>query len=272
MGALAFVTGPVHLDEDGDDLRAELAAALSEALGTSLVVASERSYSALRDRVIARDAALAWLPPALYVRAQEAGAIGAVMRAERFAAARYQGAIFVREESSATRAEDLRGMRVAWVDHDSCAGYLFPRLALRDCGLDPDACFRSESFADSHARVVAAVASGAVDAGATYVQLSDPERPSRGLAIAGWTAFAEARSMRAVVVSASIPSDAVCIGASVPEEVRVRWAEKLCAAHALPRVSRLLRAMLGADRLAPGSPNDYAPVREALLAEGALRI
>ncbi|UJR84936.1 phosphate/phosphite/phosphonate ABC transporter substrate-binding protein [Sandaracinus amylolyticus] len=271
MGSLAFVTGPVHLDEEGDDLRADLGAALSEALGASIVVESERSYTALRDRVIARDAALAWLPPALFVRANEAGAVGAVMRAERFAGARYQGAIFVREESNATRAEDLRGMRVAWVDRDSCAGYLFPRLALRDCGLDPDACFGSETFTDSHARVVAAVAAGAVEAGATYVQLSDPERPSRGLAIAGWTAFAATRSMRAVVVSASIPSDAVCIGASVPDEVRTRWIEKLRAAHALPRVSRLLRAMLGADRLAPGTAEDYAPVREALLAEGALR-
>jgi phosphonate transport system substrate-binding protein len=271
MGALAFVTGPVHLDEDGEDLRADLGAALSEALGVQILVTAERSYAALRQRVISGEAALAWLPPVLYVRAHEVGAIAAVMRAERFAGASYQGAIFVRDDSRVRRAEDLRGVRVAWVDRDSCAGYLFPRLAVRAAGLDPDACFRSETFADSHARVVAAVASGGVEAGATYVQAQDPAHPEKGLALAGWTAFAEASSMRAVVVSASIPSDTVCIGASVPEATRARWVERLSQAHALPRVSRLLRAMLGADRLTPGTPEDYRPVRAALVAEGALR-
>lgn len=271
MGALAFVTGPVHLDEDGDDLRADLGAALSEALDAPISVTAERSYAGLQRRVLAGEVALAWLPPVLYVRAHEAGAVAAVLRAERFAGASYQGAIFVREDSRVRRAEDLRGMRIAWVDRDSCAGYLFPRLALRGAGLDPDACFRSETFADSHARVVAAVASGGVDAGATHVQAHDPADPERGLALAGWAAFGDARAMRAVVVSASIPSDAVCVGASVPAETRERWVAALALAHALPRVSRLLRAMLGADRLTPGSPDDYRPVREALVAEGALR-
>jgi phosphonate transport system substrate-binding protein len=271
MSARVFATGPVHLDDDGDDLRADLGAALSEVLDARVEVQSERSYAALRDRVIARDVALAWLPPALYVKTQEAGAIGAVMRAERFAGPSYQGALFVRESSPAKRVEELRAAKVAWVDRDSCAGYLFPRLAVRAAGMDPDSCFGSESFLESHARVVQAVASGACDVGATYVQLADARDPGKGLAIAGWTAFADSGSMRAVIVSPSIPSDAVCIGAAIEGEMLERWRGALASVHGQPRVARLLRAMLGADRLTPGTPADYAPVREALAAEGAIR-
>lgn len=271
MSARVFATGPVHLDEDGDDLRADLGAALSEVLDARIEVQAERSYAALRERVLARDVALAWLPPALYVKTQEAGAIGAVLRAERFAGASYQGALFVREDAAARSVSDLRALKVAWVDRDSCAGYLFPRLAVRAAGMDPDSCFGSESFLESHARVVRAVASGACDVGATYVQLADPRAPEKGLAIAGWTAFAEASSLREVIVSPSIPSDAVCIGAAIPGEVRETWRVALGSVHGQPRVARLLRAMLGADRLTPGAPSDYAPVREALAAEGEIR-
>lgn len=270
MDPIVFATGPVHLDEDGDDLRADLGAALGELLGVHLEVRAERSYSALRDRVLAREVALAWLPPALFVRAHEAGALGAVLRAERFAGARYQGALFVREESAVRSAPQLRGARVAWVDRDSCAGYLFPRLALRAAGMDPDGCFASESFLESHSRVVRAVAAGACDAGATYVQLADPAAPEKGLALAGWAAFTVVSSLRAVVVSGSIPSDAVCIGAAIPDEVRAKWSAALARAHTHASASRLLRQMLGADRLAPGAPSDYAPVREALAAEGVV--
>lgn len=270
MSALVFATGPVHLDEDGDDLRADLGAALSEALDARIEVRAEASYAALRDRVLAREVALAWLPPALYVKTQRAGAIGAVLRAERLAGASYQGAIFVRDDAAVHAASELAGKRIAWVDPDSCAGYLFPRLALRSAGLDPDACFASESFLESHSLVVGAVASGACDAGATYVQLAEASDPGKGLAIAGWTAFADASSMRAVIVSASIPSDAVCIGAAVAGDVREKWRVVLGSAHGQPTMSLLLKAMLGADRLTPGAPDDYAPVRDALAAEGAL--
>lgn len=271
MSGLVFVTGPVHLDEDGDDLRMECAAALTEAVGEPIEIVAERSYGALLERILAGRFAVAWAPPALFVRAQEARAFGEVLRAERFTGGRYQGAVFVREGSPIATAADLAGKSIAWVDRDSCGGYLFPRLALRTAGLDPDACFRSESFLESHSRVVRAVAAGSVDAGATHVQLADADAPEKGIAVAGWTAFAEARSMRAVLVSPSIPSDAVCLGASVPAGLQEVLGERLASFHTRPKGARLLRALLNADRLAVGSASDYAPVREALAAEGVVR-
>lgn len=265
-----FATGPVHLDEDGDDLRSELGAALSDAIGQPVEVQAERSYSALLERVLARTVTIAWMPPALFVRAHAAGALGSVLRAERFSGGRYQGALFVRSGSAIRVPRDLTGARIAWVDRDSCAGYLFPRLAVREQDMDPDSCFGSESFLESHSRVVRAVESGAVDVGATYVQLVDPDDVSKGIAVAGWTAFADARSMRAVLVSPSIPSDAVCLASGLTPEIEALLRERLSSFHARPKGARLLRAMLNADRLAIGAAEDYAPVRVALSAEGFL--
>src|SRR5262245_33666977 len=200
-----FATGPVHLDEDGDDLRTDLGRALSDALGEPIELEATKSYGELRELVLAKTVQLAWMPPALFVRAHAAGAVGDVLRAERFAGGRYQGAIFVRDGSPFRALEDLKGARIAWVDRDSCAGYLFPRLALRSRGMDPDAFFSAAEMLESHSRVVRAVASGAADAGATYVELADPADPEKGLSLAGWSAFAERKAMRPLLVSESIP-------------------------------------------------------------------
>jgi phosphate/phosphite/phosphonate ABC transporter binding protein len=265
--ALRCSTGPVFLDEDGDELRTELGAALGTALGEPVEVRAEASYAALLERVLAGETALAWVPPAIFVRAHAAGVLPALLRAERAGGDHYRSAIFVRSDGPIERPLDLRGKRMAWVDRHSCAGYLFPRLALRRAGIDPKTCFSSEIFFASHARVVHAVLTGTADAGATFVQLDDRSDPERGLALAGWTAWAPPRSMRPVLVSDPIPSDAIGIGISVPPGRREEIRDVLAHFHERPVGLRLLRALLGAERLVPASADDYAPVRAALESE-----
>lgn len=259
---LEFWTGPMHLDEGGDELRRNFGVGLSEALEGPVLVSAERSYAALLDRVRAKGAAIAWLPPALFVRAKADGVIAKVLRIERSGGDAYQGAIFVRSDSAIQRPADLRGARIAWVDAESSAGYLFPRLALREAGLDPTNLFSSETFVESHSRSVRAVVSGFADAGATFVQLLDPQDPKRGIAIAGWTGFADTRSLRAVLVSASIPSDTVCVLAGVADADRIE--ASLASFHTRPHGQRLLRMLLNGDRLVPTDGTEYEPVSRAL--------
>ena len=262
-----FATGPVHLDEDGDDLRREIGKALGRMLGTPIEVRAEPSYARLRERLLGREVALAWMPPALFVHAHDAGAVASALATARSAGGRYQGALFVREDSAVREVEDLRGEAVAWVDLESCGGYLFPRMALRERGLDPDRDLRSGGLLESHARVVHAVASGVCAAGATFVELEDPSSPTSPLALAGWAPFVDPRSMRAVLVSASIPSDTVCVGTAVEASSRAAWVEALVRFHEEPGGALLLRSLLSADRLVPANPADYAPVRKAIEAE-----
>ncbi len=59
-----------------------------------------------------------------------------------------------------TDLDALAGKRVAWVDRDSCAGYLFPKLELLERGRPPDSLFVGQCFLESHIRVVRAVRDG----------------------------------------------------------------------------------------------------------------
>jgi phosphonate transport system substrate-binding protein len=53
----------------------------------------------------------------------------------------------------------------AYVDSDSCTGYLQPRQYLRQKNLDPDNYFKKTFFTHDHQKIVAAVAIGLADAG-----------------------------------------------------------------------------------------------------------
>jgi phosphate/phosphite/phosphonate ABC transporter binding protein len=277
-GALTFATGPVQLDDDGAHLRRELGRSLADALGVDVEVVAEPSYAALGDRVARGEAAIAWLPPATFVRAADSGAIERVYCAERSGGARYQSALFVRAESRFDAPESLAGMRVAWVDRDSCAGYLFPRLELVQRGQPPETLFSEQRFLVSHRRVVCAVQAGEVEAGATFVQVrSDPARPSRppgaaearddlagSLALVGWAPFVAPAAMRAVLVSRAIPSDAVCVTRALPPALRDAVGNLLEVAGERPRLQRLFRGLMNADRFVRAEPSSYDAVREAM--------
>lgn len=281
---VTFATGPVQLDDDGAHLRRELGRALSDALGVEIEIVAEGSYAALADRVSRGDAALAWLPPATFVRANAGGMIDRVYSSERTFGARYQAAIFVRADGSIEDVEGLRGKRVAWVDRESCAGYLFPKLELSERGLPPDSLFGTQQFVESHMRVVRAVRDGEVDAGATFVQLRSVDvrasRPpsletpeigaavqqdlSQSLALVGWAPFVPPAAMRPILVSRAIPSDALCITRSMPTALRDAVKDVLLGAGDKPKLSRLFRGLMNADRFASSDASAYEPVRRAM--------
>ena len=264
---LVFATGPVHLDEDGDDLRADLSGALSEHLGLSVEVRTSPTYADLANAIERGEAHLAWLPPALFVRAYDGGAVAQVLRTVRGVSGTYQGALFVSASGARKTPASLRGTRVAWVDRDSCAGYLFPRLALRRAGFDPSALFADELFVGSHAAGVRAVQTGKADVAATYVQLADAADPRSELSLVGWVPYVDAEAMRSVLVSPSIPSDAVVITRATPRGDEAKVLSGLEEAGQHPKVAPLLRALLGAESLALTEPSFYSSVREAM--EGA---
>lgn len=276
--AVTFATGPVQLDEDGEHLRRQLGAALSDALGVEVQLIAERSYSALAERVVRGDAALAWLPPATFVRASEGAMIEQVLSSERAFGARYQAAIFVRADGPIEDLEGLAGKRMAWVDRDSCAGYLFPKLELTERGQPPDRLFAEQHFLQSHLRVVRAVRDGELEAGATFVQLRTTEvRASRppsleaaaedlaeSLALVGWAPFVPPAAMRALLVSRAIPADALCLTRALPSGLRERVNEVLLGAGEKPRLARLFRGLMNADRFVPSDAAAYEPVLRAM--------
>lgn len=275
---LVFATGPVQLDEDGKHLRRELGRALTELLEVPVEVIAEKSYGALAERVSKGEAGLAWLPPATFVRAFAAGTIRDVLSAERVGGSAYQAALFVRADSAFRSLESLRGKRVAWVDKDSCAGFLFPALELQSQGFAPSELFAQQSFLESHSRVVRAVHNGDVEAGATYVQLrgvsdappsleSVQDELSSKLALVGWAPFVAPNAMRPLLVSRSIPSDALCLTEAVPSALRETLLRHLLATTSNAKLSRLFRGLMNADRFVVRSADAYDAVRTAMQAQ-----
>lgn len=276
---LTFATGPVQLDEDGAHLRRELGRTLSDALGVEVDVVADASYTTLAERVSRGDAGVAWLPPATFVRANVGDTIERVFSSERAFGSRYQAALFVRADGPIEDVEGLAGKRVAWVDRDSCAGYLFPKLELIERGRSPDALFARQHFAESHMRVVRAVRDGEVDAGATFVQLRGVDvrasRPpsldqaaqddlAQSLALVGWAPFVPPAAMRPILVSRAIPADALCVTRSLPTAMRDAVKELLLSVEQRPKLARLFRGLMNADRFAPSDAAAYEPVRRAM--------
>src|SRR5690606_26165168 len=119
---LILATGPVRLDSDGEDLRRRVAMLLVEELRTAVSVVPARSYADVGQMLADRQADLAWLPPAVFVRLERDPGVTLLAKVDRSGGDGYRGVLFVPADSPARAPEDLRGQRVAWVDRDSCAG------------------------------------------------------------------------------------------------------------------------------------------------------
>jgi phosphonate transport system substrate-binding protein len=230
-------------------MRAHAESALARAAGSHALLIVTHTYGDLLQKLLRDEVDLAWLPPVFCVRAIERGAT-LLLGCVRASAKVYHGAIFVRSASARVKPADLRGARVGWVDADSCSGYLFPRLALTEEGLDPQTLFTEERMLGSHAAVIEAVAKGSVDCGATF-------------------AAGIGNGMRTVVTSAPIPSDAVCASPSMDRARRDALGSALAEMHRWTDGALALRELFDVARLEPALPRHYDMVRRAIAGTGA---
>ncbi|MCB9595514.1 MAG: PhnD/SsuA/transferrin family substrate-binding protein [Sandaracinaceae bacterium] len=258
---LTFAMGPVHLDAEGEELRQRFGERLGAAMGSRVDVFATRSYAELASMMSRGDAHLGWMPPAVFVRAESGAGLRLLSAIERSLGDGYRGVLFVPTDSPIQELADLRGKRMAWVDRDSSAGYLFVRLALREAGLEPSGLFHDERFEGSHGGVVRAVLRGDADAGATHAQT----RPgSDEIVLAGWHPYAGAEGMRAVLVSVPIPPDVICASRALDPDRLDEAREALLHLHESSEDPDLLDEVFGGSRLVTASPLDYEPVRHAV--------
>jgi phosphonate transport system substrate-binding protein len=175
---LVITTLPFDDPAEQTAVFAILAAQLADALGRPVVFSPSNSYDDALDRLHEGKADVGFLGAVAYLAARRHGDIRAVLRTIRKQQATYYGVIFVRRGSAITTLAQLRGKKVAFVDKSSGAGYLFPRLLLRQKGVNPDKDIQVV-FAGGHHKVVRLVAEGGVDAGACFEgaehTLQDPE-------------------------------------------------------------------------------------------------
>jgi phosphonate transport system substrate-binding protein len=225
--------------EPGGDALDDFCDALSAALGTEVSAHSFAGYRALLDAMHAGDADLAWLPPVIALKATARGRTIPIALPVRGGVASFSTALFTRETSVLRDPQDLRGVRAAWVDRESAAGYVVIRASLRARGVNVDRVFTAESFLGSHEAVVRAVESGAADVGATFVHL-DPETGK--VRRAGW-GYAK---MRVIAVAGPIPSDVVAASIRMPVST-IRAVQRALMDPADRALAAAARALLDAE-------------------------
>lgn len=174
---------PVFLDDQLSLLR-EWQADLQRETGHPVHFVQRTSYREISDLLARGEIDAAWICGAPYVRRQDQLELLAVpvFNGEP----RYRSYLIVPAEDEDTEGwTDLQGKVFAYSDPDSNSGSLYPRTAMAERGLKPDALFRESFHAWGHRNVVEAVASGLAEAGAVdgYVwetlQRFEPELTER---------------------------------------------------------------------------------------------
>ncbi|MDR7420148.1 MAG: phosphate/phosphite/phosphonate ABC transporter substrate-binding protein [Armatimonadota bacterium] len=205
----------------------ESGAALSRmlAVATGYPVRAEvpTSYAATVEAMCAGRVDVAFLAPFAYVLAHQRCGADVRLVSIRAGLPYYRSQILYRAEHAMRSLQDLRGKRFAFVDAVSASGYLFPAALLKKRGIDPDRAFSHVVFAGGHDKVVLAIYSGSVDAGATFGDgvVSDARTRVE-------TQYPDVKEkVRVLAYTDPIPNDTVSFRNAVAEDVKERVAKAL---------------------------------------------
>lgn len=227
MRALRFGLIP-RGDDDGSAREREFVLAASAALGNEVEVHRAADYRAVVAGLQQGLVDIAWLPPLVAARALRAKLVEAVALVVRYGETAYKSTLVARPDSRVKSLEDLRSVRVAWVDRESASGYAVLRSALARAGVSLTQAFALETFVRSHAAVARAVIEGTVDVGATcgHVGVEGDEVRIARSPFAGDAGLTR-EQLRVVFAAGPIPSDLFAVRASAPAHIKQALARAL---------------------------------------------
>jgi phosphonate transport system substrate-binding protein len=214
------------------------------------------NYLELLDAMHAGSVDVAWMPPVIALRAAARGRTLPIALPVRGGTSFFSSALFTRPGSSIKSPADLRGVRAAWVDKQSAAGYLVIRASLRAQGTDLERAFTTESFLGSHEAVVQAVLSGAVDVGATFAHLDAAhQRVTRG----GWGTA----TPQVIAYAGPIPADVVAASIRMPAP-QIRAVQRALCDLANRDLLRTASMLLGAEGFVEARSEHLDPLNHLL--------
>ncbi|GAB6042700.1 phosphate/phosphite/phosphonate ABC transporter substrate-binding protein [Endothiovibrio diazotrophicus] len=158
-----------------------------------------------------------------YVEAKEANPALRYLVTSKAPDDHYRSFIVTRADSPIRTLDDLKGRSFAFTDRGSTSGYVYPRMVLRQGGIDPDRDLGPLFMLKRHDKVYDAIARGSVEAGAA--------------SSTGYQA-AVARNgdhYRLLARSQPIPHNAFVAAPSLPEATFTRLRQVLLDAENDPR-------------------------------------
>ncbi len=212
------------------------------------------SYAATIEALCSGRVDIAFLATFAYVLAHQrcGGEVGLVsIRQDK---PYYVAQILYRADLNVKTLQDLRGKKFAFVDPASASGYLFPAAMLKKNGIDPDRFFSQVVFAGGHDRVVLAIYTGSVDAGATFGDPDNPVFEARERVVRQYPDVRD--KVKILMYTDPIPNDTVTFRRDLPDEVK----------------EKAIKAMFNIAKTAPGKETIFALYQHEGYADfGALR-
>lgn len=230
---------------------------LEEATGIPVKVYQSNDYNGIIQAISAGQIDVSTMGAGSYanVHAQIGeDAVPILVRRDVYGASGYYSTIVVNSDSPFQSIEDLEGETLAYVDFNSTSGYIYPRWAMREEGIEPDTFFDRAAMAGGHIQSVMALSNGQFDATVVAANSGNPE-----IGFANGTLQRLARrnmidmeDFRMIWAAGPIPNSPYVMRSDLPQELQdiVRG-----AIASLPYDSPEAQAEMG--RL-PGS--DYRPV------------
>jgi phosphonate transport system substrate-binding protein len=232
---------------------------MQERLGMPVDLVAASNYQELIGITQRREVDVALLAPTSYVEAKGLDpALQLVARTLTHGAPEYASYLVVRVDDPSRGIEDLRGRRVAWVDPLSASGYLYPRLALSELGVNPDSFFASQTFYGTHEDAVTAVIDHRADVAAVASGIF--ERIGRVA-----TGEVDRGSLRVLHKAGRIPYDALVVRADIPRSgaQKIGWTFVGLSTRT-PQGRRILRPTWSITGWIPAEDSVYDSARATL--------
>lgn len=204
--------------------------ALSRVSPIRAVAIGVSDYKTLLDFVARGSVDVAWLPPILAVQAAAKGWIDPIALPLRSGHACYSTALFALPSLRIAPVHEMSGLRAAWVDKSSAAGYLIIRAHLRMLGVHLERAFVSDQFVGSHDAVVHAVLLGDADVGATYAYFDPRNMMHEGHMTASKAPWGDAH-VQILAHAGPIPSDLIVVRHSLDTALRMELQRLLLGLH-----------------------------------------
>ncbi len=80
----------------------------------------------------------------------------------------YKSVLVVKKDSDIKSISEIKGKRIGFTDERSTSGYIFPRILLKESGIDFKKDFASVFMLKKHPKIMGALAGGSIDVGATF--------------------------------------------------------------------------------------------------------
>ncbi len=226
---------------------------VSERIGIPMTVRAGNDYEHVETMLLAGEIDIAIMSPYAYVqaRAKEPGlrVFGSPISN---GTETYGAYILTRDDSSVRTLADLRGKPFAFVSSRSTSGWLYPASRMLDEGIDPTKDIRGQFFGN-HSRVIEAIASGEVVAGATY----------DSALVNGRGGIPGARELRVIARTRRIPRDAYVVRAGFPVEALLGLSKALSSvSNRSPEGRAALAPLVDINGFVRSEDAVYKPVRE----------